>query len=590
VSNISGVVVTTLNTKGLLALKTDTGLPTVAFAFPANNARLTNGLTYTSQVAPSVALTGTATDLGLITNVTITRISPASAPLTNTPTLYGLPGAKKWTNVVTLVDGTNVFKAVAYDSKGNFNTLVVTRTMFYVNNTTFLTLATNETTSGTGTITSAGTATDFAKYGMPTNQAPLELARKYTVLATPGLNQIFTNWTLVDASGTSYASTNKLTFIMTSNLNLTATFLTNPVLTVTGKFNGLFYETNGLAVPDIKTNSAGLIGNLNVKTNGVFSGTLYIDGKSYTVASTFNLSGNANVKISRNAHGRTGLDVALHLDWTGSKQITGTVTDVTNVWVAQLTANLAVYNAGNVTTPARYTMSIAPGVGGVVSPGGEGYAGITNTALGVLTLSGKGADTTAITQTVPISQAGKMPFYVSLYGGRGLVEGWIDFSGGTPVGDVTWIKPATNKPSSYVNGFSETLAVTGSAYTKPASGTPALTQTNLVVEVTDADLAGGTLLWNVQLKPNNTFVVVPLGSATNQLIVSATAVPPSPAIAAADGAFSIKFRPTGLGAVTLTTIGAVNQTANTARGAYSAQSIGTPGTTNVGSMYLHPSP
>jgi hypothetical protein len=588
VSNISGLTATTLPTKGLLQVPDDVKKPFVSITSPLVNSRLTNGLIYSlgtnSATAPDFIFAGTATDNGLITNVLIERIFPLDALLTTNANLTEiLPGNQKWTNNLRLVDGTNTFRVTARDNAG-LNSTPVVRNIFHVNTTTPLTLIINA--PGSGNITSVGSLALLATFGDSTNQALLEIGRNYTVLATPTGNNIFTNWTILEDSGITTSSTNRLTFRMSSNLTLTANFLLNPMLVAIGKYNGLFYETNGPGIPNIKTHSAGLL-RLNVGTGRSFSGTILLDGRSHGWSGVFNLSGDVTKTVSRGV-GRPSLFVTMHLDWTvgGSRQISGTIsnTDVNDPWMAPLFADLAIYNAGNPTNSNRYTMLIPPGPGAPgSSPGGYGYGLLTNRTDGLILLGGKLADATPITQSVPVSKDGRMPLYVKLYGGRGLLEGWLDFSGGSPAGNLTWIKPTTNRPPSYIAGFTNAnVTVSGSAYAK--TGAAALGNTNLVVEVTETDLiAGAPLKWNVQLKPNNTFLVVPgFDTATNLL---------SGFIIANDGSFTLKFRQTlGTFLTDKTARGAVDQAGNIGLGAYSGKIIGAPGITNTGAIYIYPKP
>ncbi|MDB6026899.1 MAG: Alkaline phosphatase, partial [Verrucomicrobiales bacterium] len=593
VSNAGGLVTTVTNAlHGRLICIADTNKPIVAITYPIANVRFTNQASYTfggvTRVAPSSVISGTATDSGLITNVTITRIFPAYPLVEMHPTLYGLPGAKKWTNEVTLVGGTNVWKAVVQDSAGNSNSVLITRSCFFAASAT-LSIVTN----GAGSITPVGTAASFAAFGTPIDGASLEAGRQYTILATPAGNNIFTNWTVMDDLTTNCFSTNKLTFTMVTNLVITGNFVTNPIVAggVAGKYNGLFYETNGVGEPNIKTNSTGFVGNLIVGTNRTYSGALTLEGKVYAIAGTFDVSGDATKVVPRAIYSRSNLFVSLHLDWAqNTKTVTGVVSNMSNIgddqWSAPLLADLA-GTASTLGTSSRYTMLIAPGSDSPTnSPGGYGYGLVTNNPLGLITLSGKLSDGTAIAQTVPKSKDGYWPLFVSLYGGRELVAGWQSLAGGVPTGTLGWVKETMSSSSlikSYLDGFTNaSVDVSGSTYVKPALNTPALANTNLVLEINSLDTNDVTdLKWDVQLKPNNTFVVKPgtVGntSATNLLTGSITV---------ADGTLSFTFRPTGF-AVNRIVVGAVNQSQTNGFGANIGRSRVNPSVTNVSSFYLH---
>src|SRR3569832_93618 len=106
---------------------------------------------------------------------------------------------------------------------------------------------------------------------------------------------------------------------MKSGMVVNVNFVTNPIVSTTanGKYNGLFYETNVFDVPTIKTNSSGLIGSFNLQTNFNYSGTMYLDGKSHTVAGTFNKDGDSTTSVKRATALRSNVWVSLHLNWDG---------------------------------------------------------------------------------------------------------------------------------------------------------------------------------------------------------------------------------------------------------------------------------
>jgi hypothetical protein len=107
--------------------------------------------------------------------------------------------------------------------------------------------------------------------------------------------------------------------------------------------------------------------------------------------------------------------------------------------MAGLTAN----RAGGAAPSAEYTLLIEPALDGTPtnSPGGYGCVLITNRA-GVAGMAGSLADGTAMSQSVPISEDGSVPVYASLYGGRGLLLGWINLSN-TAAASLTWVHPGT---------------------------------------------------------------------------------------------------------------------------------------------------
>lgn len=515
------------------------------------------------QVLPGVKILSPAAN-AVLTNATVTVTGTASEPLgpgvaqilwqLNGSAFSPATGTTNWTAAVTLRAGTNVFGVKSVDRDGDESTLV-TRSFFF-NVYKPITLVTN----GPGGIT-----------GVHNGQLLL-VGKNYPVTATPRTGNIFSNWT-----GTITSYSNPLVFLMQSNMVLTGNFVTNMVLSVTGVYNGLFFQTNALGQPDVKVASAGMLGNLTVGATRSFSGRLYIGGTSYLLTGAFNLSGEAQVQVKRTGLGP--LNVTLHLDWTtGSKEITGSVSDPTNGWTSPLIADLAVYSAANhYRGPSHATTIIPYGAGAPLqSPGGYGYGALSVSTAGVATLSGNAADGALISQSAPISKDGYWPFYVNLYKGKGVLIGWMNFTDGGPSGTVTWVRqafgPAAGLPSVYAKGFTNVVAANGAGYTPPASGHAALVHTNLTLQIGDASITPAPLIWNLGLKPNNQLQILP-GSVTNSLTGS---------IVPASGTLSVTFRPTGLGKTNdRTAQGAVLQTNSSGWGFFI-------GTTNAGSLYLHP--
>ncbi|MGD0813390.1 MAG: fibronectin type III domain-containing protein [Verrucomicrobiota bacterium] len=217
--------------------------------------------------------------------------------------------------------------------------------------------------------------------------------------------------------------------------------ITNAFVPVAGAYNGLFYQTNG-GNPAVAVPTAGMLENCIVGTNGYYSARLYIGGFNYPLIGALGMTGNDSEVVSRDANGLSSLNVTLNLDMTGaSGMITGLVSNMfaSNPWTAPLLADLAVnppcVPAGN------FDMLLLPDLGAPNSPAGDGGVLIQSTN-GAVTLAGFLADETVVSQNVPVSQVGSIPFYCSLYGGSGLIEGWINLAGGVPTGAVTWIRPA----------------------------------------------------------------------------------------------------------------------------------------------------
>jgi hypothetical protein len=172
--------------------------------------------------------------------------------------------------------------------------------------------------------------------------------------------------------------------------------------------------------------------------------------------------------------------------------LTGTV--ATTNWTSTMLAERRPIYTGTNRSPqtGRYTMVLpAPGQdqGG---PKGDGFGSVTVSRSGYATLGATLGDSTAVAQTAPISRSGHWPLYVSLYGGKGSILSWINFTN-QPANDVlglmSWIRPPIVRSRYYSNGFSAETVFTGSAYVPPA------TRTNRVLEMPQAlvGFEGGNL-------------------------------------------------------------------------------------------------
>jgi len=184
------------------------------------------------------------------------------------------------------------------------------------------------------------------------------------------------------------------------------------------------------------------------------------------------------------------------MDFT-NQIINGTVNN-TN-WIVPLLANRNVFSKTNKSTAyaGKYTFTVPGNTDGTLSPGGDGYGIITINTLGSITMSGRLADGTVISQGTTLSQGGLWPLFKSLYSGKGMMMSWVDFATGTngvatntvaPNSDsVAWFSPANPKAKYYKQGFTNQVPLVGSTYLY-ARGTPMIDLTNGVIV-----LGGGNL-------------------------------------------------------------------------------------------------
>ena len=145
------------------------------------------------------------------------------------------------------------------------------------------------------------------------------------------------------------------------------------------------------------------------------------------------------------------MQVALTLD-TATPQITGTVSG------SQFDRPLIADLASNVLPSAEYTILFSPSDDvSAVSPPGDGYALVTNHA-GVVTLSGALADGTRYNQTVPVSRAGDIPVFASLYTRTPAPTPACCWAGSIlqtsrpppPANALTWIKETAPLPPRFI--------------------------------------------------------------------------------------------------------------------------------------------
>jgi hypothetical protein len=167
----------------LTANLTDGARPTLTIASPAAGARLTNAL---------VTLQGRAAD-----NLSVAQVwcslNDGPFQLAN--------GTTNWSAPLTLRAGRNVVAAKAVDETGK-ESAVVSRVL---TNVVMMPIAMNMV--GRGTVS-------------PPNGRLLEIGKRYTAQATAGTGFRLTNWT-----GTISTNRSSFSFIMESNMTLTATFI-----------------------------------------------------------------------------------------------------------------------------------------------------------------------------------------------------------------------------------------------------------------------------------------------------------------------------------------------------------------------------
>jgi uncharacterized repeat protein (TIGR03803 family) len=233
---------------------------------------------------------------------------------------------------------------------------------------------------------------------------------------------------------------------------------------------GLYYPDDQIA----HSNSGSFTITTTVK--GKYTGQLQNNGTRYSIAGQFDDSGVSKISIPRRK--LPSLTLALLLDPSAdSSTIAGTLTD--GNWNSTLLGYSATYNTRTNPAPQQglYTMILPGSYGSTNLPGGDSYASVTVSSAGALRVTGKLADGTAISQSVPLVGSGQWPLYVPIYGTAGSLSGWINFTNGGAsdlVGGLHWIKQTATRTKYYPSPFDLEADVVGSAYHKPLVGQPIL--------------------------------------------------------------------------------------------------------------------
>ncbi len=284
-----------------------------------------------------------------------------------------------------------------------------------------------------------------------TNGQWLALDGTYTIRAHAGSGYVFSNW-----SGASSSSDPQLTFVMKSNVTLTANFVEQPYSPAAASYSGLFRQSD-----EVRMSKSGSI-DITTTPSGQYSGAIQIGASRYSIRGSIDASGSATNTIVRK--GTSALTVVFQIDTTSNARITGTVGDGT--WTADLTANRL---SGQDALVGNYTF-VLPGEADVndhSKPQGSGFATVTVNSAGSVQLKGELADGTKFSDSASLSEDGQCALYISLYSGGGQLIGWLSFSNApqqTIQGELTWIKQAGVKGKNYPAGFDLEVDARGAAY------------------------------------------------------------------------------------------------------------------------------
>jgi hypothetical protein len=368
--------------------------------------------------------------------------SPRSAP-----TNYAVPLSVIFGNPSVLIG----------DNQNTITNSISSATMPVVDNTTINFALLVSSTNGTpnGTLSPKRSVQSY------------EAGKTYTVTATANKGWLFATWA---SNGVQVSTVPKYTFTVANNLTLQADFIPNPIKATT--YHGLFQVSTNVA-----QNSSGSF-TATVSSTGAFSAKIRLEPQNYSYSGQFSVTNLlAPSKTIKILGGKDSITVQLVLDLTSNIPIYGTISNEN--WIAQLEADPVTYSTTNHAPQAgKYTLLIPGGTtNSSTQPGGNGFASVTVSDLGSISLSGILGDGTTFTSTsivstnVSASQA-ECPFYVSLYNGKGSIFGWFIFTNnGITNGLIptSWFKLAQSTSKLYPNGFTNDAIVTGSLYTNNLS-------------------------------------------------------------------------------------------------------------------------
>ena len=411
-----------------------------------------------SLVNPVMTVTGTARDDQAIARVMVQA---------GTNEFLVAQGTRNWVFRALAQPGMNMVRVMAVDSSGNESD-VVTRSFNY---SVALPLQVN--VIGQGRV-------------IPSVNGQLHnVGDTYELNAEPAPGSYFVGW-----SGGLQSGVPLLRFVMKTNLTLTAKFESIPgaravaqpavvppvvaprVIANTssapfssGRYSGLVFPTDTL-IPD----KSGFF-QLSVSDTGGFEGWLRLAHATAELRGQFNTDGQAQQTLLR--PGNQPINLKIQLDPTGQSDVVsgGFSADGVDVVIRGYRASNPGQSPIGVIA-GKYTLVIPSPTNTVVSPKGDGFGEVEMDSQGNIHLTGELSDGTIIRQETHISRGGIWPLHVPLYGGKGMLMGWITMTNHAEMdlyGDLRWFKPTTDGDRFYPRGFATRRFVFGSMY-RPAPG------------------------------------------------------------------------------------------------------------------------
>lgn len=482
----------------------DTTKPTVVVTVPAVNASVNEGF---------ARLTGSAADNRGIEKV---EASINGGAVVDVGAVIAVSGRTATFNLALTgslapVPGLNQLTIISTDTRGNASAPLVRNFTYLVPRPLVVNVS---GPANSGILTAPFPGTDATR----------KVGLKSTLKATPRTGYMFTGWTNTSATpGTGLTAAAlelpTITFTHQEGLELTAGFRVIPY----GSFNGLALAslTDPPPTGTVPSNETTGFINVVVAATGSFTGKLKIDGFTLSFAGAFDGTGAARFGTSRATSvalvrkGKTPLTLALtmDLDVLGTHQITGTVSSASAV--SEITADRAAFSSTS-PVPAVYAgikskpwtvafphrSAQVPALATNLWPQGDGYALGSISAAGTVTLSGRLADHTAISVSVPLSKDLTWPLFAQLYSLKGCVAGLVklddtqaDTDMASTAAGVLWFRPAQTVqwyPAGWPQGIQTDLI--GAVFTpKPAEVFPGLLATEPLNGNTELAFTSGLL-------------------------------------------------------------------------------------------------
>lgn len=261
--------------------------------------------------------------------------------------------------------------------------------------------------------------------------------------AQPAVGFLFANWT-----GAITSTNNPLLIVMDGDKALRANFVARTPLS----FASLKGSFAGLLLDETETNytTSGYL-SLRVTQTGSYHGTAQVGGIRGSVAGQFDRFGYAPLVLRRGS-----LSGSLQLDATGGR-ITGVLTD------GRKTPTLLLYRTGTATNGLAFSDDYALTFGASPPVPDEGRATLRVFNRGRVRVSGTMGDGGTLADQSFLSPDARVPLFMPLYHGRGLILGWLNVKAdGTVQGTVRWFRPGDSRSLNYPDGFSLKIPVTGS--------------------------------------------------------------------------------------------------------------------------------